>query len=262
MNLQKNDKIIAVVGVLILVIAAIGVIFYYPFEDEVDTIEPDEDELLRYTVDYEIDDNIITPDNTDFSVKDKIIGSKDYIGTFEVSSNDLKNIEIFIDYFDTRMGKLTKMLSEDILYVTVYDESETEIDSFSIQGEGNNTIAISGGPAQSFGIIYASDIDEAKQKLEDNMSSSGGSEKYTIEVSIKNGESGLKAIFRPLRWILEKIGSDSFTLEITSYHYKYMINEPEREENGDGGDDDDEMSNRKYDYSTASYNYMSNTGFN
>ena len=258
MNLQKNDKIIAVVGVIVLIVAAIGIVLYYPTEED-DTLEPiTEDELIEYMVNYEVTEEMITPENTNYVVKDKIIGNGDYQSSFEVSEDNLKEVEIFVEYTDTRTGRLLKLFSQDTLSVIITDEDENEIGTMTFKGSGNDTLTISGSAPESFVAILAKNPNEAREKLIENltMMETGLTEKYNIQVSLNNGEN---IILRPLRWLLEKIGSDGFNLEITAYHYYYDIVEPLTDDNDDG--DDTEMSINKDDLSTATYYQLNNLGF-
>jgi len=233
MNLQKNDKIIAIGAVIILVLAAIGIIFYYQPEDE-DSFEPTDEELRLFKVDRtEIPLNIL---NEVGQVKDKLFGSQDYETSFDVNTKDLKEVIITINYTDNRMANLIPLFSQDILTVMLY-KGETEVSAHTIQGSGELEITLTGSTPMVFSEIYAEDKNEANEKFEKNMTSTGETETYTVYVSVKNGESGLKMIFRPLRWLLEKFGKDSFDIKITSYHYNYQLKEDLTNMNDDGGDD-------------------------
>ncbi len=257
MNLKKSDKIIAVVGVVILVVAAIGIIFYSLQEDENDIVIETE-EPKEYTVKAMELSERITPDNQDYVVRNKIFGEQPYIGSFDVSTDrgqDLSRVEAYVEYEDSKMGLLLKSLRADTITIKLLDENDEEMESADITGSGNKTLSRVFNGQKSIGPIMALDMMEAREKLEENYSEAT-TESYTIKITINHGES----VLRPLVWLSEKLGKDTFTLEITEYYYIYDLMEPE-EDDDDGFEDDGEMSELTSDYSTTVYNSLNNLGF-
>ena len=223
MNLKKSDKIIALVAVVILIIAAIGVILYTDIEPEVKLPVK---EVFLYNVTVESNPGSLRLDNTDYSMTNK----KPYTGTFEVTSDNLESIDIYIEYEDNDRGflKIFKNSRKNTITVTVYDEAENEVISTKIIGMGNETLIISGSNALDIGQIIAKDMNDAREKLDENLSNTGLTQKYTIEVTVKYGE------LRILKKFLEKLSGDSFTIEITANHYDYQLEEVEDSNNDDG----------------------------
>jgi len=223
MNLKKSDKIIAIVAVVILIIAAIGVILYTEKEPE---IKLPVKEMFLYNVTVEINPSSLILDNTDYTMTNK----KPYTGTFEVTSDNLESIDIYVEYEDNDRGffKFVKESRKNTITVTVYDEAESEVISTKIIGMGNETLNIPGSNALDINQIIAKDINDAREKLAENLSNAGSTQKYTIEVSVKYGE------IRMLRKFLEKLSGDRFTIEITANHYDYQLEEVENS-NDDGG---------------------------
>jgi len=223
MNLKKSDKIIALVAVVILIIAAIGVILYTDIEPEV--VLPVK-EVFLYNVTVETNPGSLTLDNTDYSMTNK----KPYTGTFKVTSDNLESIDIYIEYKDNDRGflKILKNSRKNTITVTVYDETENEVISTKITGIGNETLIISGSNALDIGQIIAKDMNDAREKLDENLSNTGLTQKYTIEVTVKYGE------LRILKKFLEKLSGDSFTIEITANHYDYQLEEVEDSNDDDG----------------------------
>jgi len=254
MNLQKNDKIIAVVAVLVLIIAGIGIVLYMPADDE-EPIKPKEDEVYEFKVTRNtFNDSIISGD---FTVKDKIIGKQNYMETFDVDQDNLDELVIHVDYTDRHSGFLLKSAGADTLTVTLYDEEETEIESIQIKGSGNDSITISGAMPKNFGLMYAKNLAEAEDMLEENLSlmKTGEKETYTIEASIKTGEI---FIFKPLKWIIEKLTADTFTLKIDANYYNYEVVESEY---NDYGDDRDLNKDNDGEISTTTFNYLNTLGY-
>ncbi len=100
--------------------------------------------------------------------------------------------------------------------------------STKIIGMGNETLSIPGSNALDIGQIIAKDMNDAREKLDENLSNTGLTQKYTIEVTVKYGE------LRILKKFLEKLSGDSFTIEITANHYDYQLEEVENSNDDDG----------------------------
>jgi hypothetical protein len=215
MNLKKSDKIIAAAAVVILIIAAIGVILYT--DTEPDDKIPEEDELIVYKVNVEERSGVLSLDNSEYTMKNK----KPYVGTFEVSSDNLKGVDIYVEYEDKDPGFLFKKGRQNTITITVYDENENEVGSKQITGKGNETISVFCSSPINIYEIKAKDMNDAEEKLDENLSTTGLTQTYTLEVSVKHGES----ILRPIMWLLEKLGKDSFTPEITYNYYYYNLEE-------------------------------------
>jgi hypothetical protein len=246
MNLKKSDKIIAFVAVVILIVAAIGVILYTDIEPE---IELPLEEMFLYNVTVETNSGSLRLDDTDYSMTNK----KPYTGAFEVISDNLGSIDIYIEYEDNDRGffKFLKNSRKNTITVTVYDKAENEVCSTTIVGMGNETLSIPISNAFDIGQIIAKDMNDAREKLEENLSNTGVTQKYTIEVTVKYGE------VRILKKILEKLSGDSFTIEITANHYDYQL-----EEIVDSNDDDGyEETNIQSGYSATPYVCTNYIGF-
>ncbi len=243
MNLKKSDKIIAIVAVIILIIAAIGVILYTEKEPEIKL--PIEEKFL-YNINVETKPSSLILDNTDYTMTNK----KPYSGTFEVISDNLESIEIYIEYEDNDRG-LFKESRKNTITVTVYDESESEVNSIKILGKGNETLNIQGSNPLDINQIIAKDINEAREKLVENLSYKGLTQKYTIEVVVKYGE------IRLLKKIIEKLRGDSFTIEITANHYDYQLEEVENSNETSGYQE----SNIQLDYGATPYVSTNYIGF-
>jgi len=225
MNLKKSDKMIAVAAVIVLIIAAIGIIFYTETDDDGKKLELRKEKHYTYDVIYDIIEAPATPDNTEYVVKDKMFGAdRVYNGIVEISSRHVKKVTFKVDYKDNLRGFLLKNLGADTLTVTVSGSNMGE-QTETISGEGNVTLFSNEKSALKLTPIEAKDnFEEARAKLGENLSLDSMMETYTITVSVKNGE---RLIFRPINWLLEKLGSDSFTMDITYEYYEYCLDTPE-----------------------------------
>ena len=231
MNLKKSDKMIDVAAVVVLIIAAIGIIFYTETDDgDGKKLEWGKEKYYTYGTIYEIKEASATPDNTNYVVKDKMLGADEvYKGVVEISGRHVKQITFEVNYNDNHKGflggRLLKNLGADTLTVTV-SGSNMEEQKKTISGSGNVTLSSDENSCLELASIEAKDDFEAREKLNENLSleSMTMMETYTITVSVKTGE---KVIFRPIKWLLEKLGKDTFKMDITYEYYEYSLDIPE-----------------------------------
>jgi hypothetical protein len=230
MTLNKSDKLIAIIGVIILIVAAVGIYLYAGVEEDDDI--PKIEEKTYFEITYEEMSSLADPENQDYSVKGKILGTGKWETMVDISKQNLKSVDVFIEYSDTKVGFLPRLgiiksIGADSLTLTVYDSSDNEIGSTKIK-TGNDTINImSGGPTISMEPIEVEDPLEAQEVLEERYIDY--SESYKIKVSLKTGLWGK---------IRERLmGKDNFHLEITYSYYKYDIVETGQEDEPDGDDD-------------------------
>jgi hypothetical protein len=230
MNLKKSDKMIAIAGVVILIIAAIGIIMYASNEPE-DEVPTKTEKQYPFTVNWVIKEEEELSSNS-MKIKEPLLkrlsgdGSKEQ--TVEISSFNLKSIKFFIEYTDTIMkGKILKFLSfigPDTITMTVFDEYDNKIDSKNIIGSGNATIMYQDNQPITIGIIQAKDEADAWQKLDENLSMDNMMETYKIKVTIDQKET---LLFRPLARLAELLIQDTFNLKVTCEYYVYDLVPPE-----------------------------------
>ena len=94
MTLKKSDKIIAIIGVIILIIAGIGIFLYIDTGDDNGTPEDDEDDFDFYELKSEIVPVLLLEKNQ--NIKQKLFGFRDQTVTIEqdlMASNNVKKIK-------------------------------------------------------------------------------------------------------------------------------------------------------------------------
>lgn len=247
MNLKKSDKIIAVLGVVVLVVAAIAII-YYMGEEEPTEIMKEDDGLSEFIVDVSTYDSEIKSKESHV-IKDKLIGNSPVSIDVEIPVDYLREAEIIVKYTDAQSIKFLKKLTEDTLTVVVKDDEGNKIESGSIVGSGNVTVVIPGKDCIDFGVIRADDLSEANKRKDENITLTGESDIYTVTVTIKH------------KGFLERLRKDQFSIEVLGEYYQYKVVESETN-NEDNNDDDTEMSQDDSVYTAQSYyRYLSNTGF-
>jgi hypothetical protein len=222
MNLKKTDKIIAGVAVLVLIVAAIGIIFYTTYEgDDVD------DEIDETEIYFEVICEEKTVPNAEsmsctLSVDKGLIIKKALIPktkSFEglecvsIHVDNLKSVEFKITYTDANhgglLGKVLKSQGYDSLNVKIIDPAGTEHDGEAIVGTGNGNITITIDNINSKINVYeikADSYDEAETELEKQ---------------------------RLLLKLLTERNAESFDVEVTYTYYKYHVEEVEDDNDND-----------------------------
>jgi hypothetical protein len=231
MSLKKSDKIIALVGVVILIIAGIGIVLYSS-SDDADGVPPlDNEDTMTFDISYmESASMPATPDNTAYSIKSKLLnrGISPYVGNVVISHQNLKSIKFYLKYNDDvrgfLFGKLLTSIGADTLTVSIKDSEDNVIVSASGKGYLIVNETIEFNSMISLESIVAKDMTEAKSMLEERYIDN--EESYTIKVSLK---TGLWGRFREL------LKPDMFMLEISYTYYEYSI---EGIENGDTDEPD------------------------
>ncbi len=228
MALKKSDKIIAIIGVIILIVAAVGIFLYADLEEE-ETTPGGEREMKIYEIHYDEIMRSAMPDNSDYSIKAKLLGRGSYEGVVDISQQNLKSVEVFVEYHDNKAGLLWRFgriraIGADTITITIYDDMENEKGRESIKGDGNVTIPVkSDGDMISLDPIEAEDQMSANDILQQRFIPNH--ETYTIHISLKTGLWGK---------IRELLGKDSFILDINYKYYDYYLEEKSDEDFDDG----------------------------
>ena len=252
MNLQKNDKIILVVGVVIL-IAAAGAIAIYTTQSNGD--EDNHMDQSDQIMTYEVECNLVTKEldgktytlnlPTFFSLLNKGKSVSDN-NCFTINQDNIESIEINVSYTDSKMGlpilgffgKGALGIGKDILTVTIIAPDDQEFKK-TIAGNGKATILIEGKARPLFlSSIKAKSLEEAKMKLEEN---------YSTEWNEWNGETfGLKGSLKIaerlhlLNRLFERLSKDIFKIDIKYHYYEYVLNEIEEDNLENENDEDTE----------------------
>jgi len=231
MNLKKSDKIIAVAAVVVLIIAAVGIILYTETDDEGKV--PEKEKYNMYDVVVTTEKEVQT---NEYTVKDKIGNKNDIVftGTHGYSLKGFKQVTFKVDYADNVRGlfgfkNLLPDFGADTLTVTVSGDNMAE-QTETIPGNGTVIIYSNVRSPFNFDSIKATSELEARKMLSENLSLKPTIEEtYTITVSVDKGEGVLQF----LKKALERLGQDTFTLETTSecYYYDVELSEETYEDN-------------------------------
>lgn len=212
-SLKKNDKIIIIVAIVILVIAGAGVAMYQSPQPRDDFL-PSNIDQDSYNVTW-----IVRNGSAD-TISEYAYKNAPHQGKMQINEGNIKSITFNMTWTDDRMTLLKRMgLDTLTLEVTTpdgmtYTQSNT---SARITGAGTITLTVAGiiPPDQP---IEAEDQDDAQTKLmiSPYYDNSWTDKDIFINVSVKIGE------IRLLKKIRDK--GNGFDLEITYQYYEGMIN--------------------------------------
>jgi len=240
MTLKKSDKIIAIIGVIILIVALFGILLYAGSEEQ--TQETGTPKEVSYKVEW-------IPSSDTIS-KDGYAGRKgDYTEPFEIEvikpGSVITKVDVNITWTDTKTyGILIKRgfdtLNADITLVG------GETLTHTATGSGNETLTFTINEAPSDGVIEdVEDIFTAEQKVIDENADKNTASFETL-IKVTPGEKfGIRPL-KLLRYISDK--GENFNLEIT-YYYVY----PEIIEVGDNNpnDNNDNITGGNHDVYTS-----------
>jgi hypothetical protein len=212
-SLKKNDKIIVIVAVVILIIAGVGIAMYQ---------SPKTSSVLPSTITSENNYDVIwTIRNGTLNTISDFAGKKSqYQTTIQIPAGNLKSITFNLSWTDDHMTFMKRRgLDRFTLEVTTPD-NRTFIDintSAPITGEGTITQTVSTGIIPPVSPIKADDETNAQTKLKDKpyYDNSWTNKNIKINVSVKIGE------IRILKKIRDK--GNNFDLKITYQYYDGVL---------------------------------------
>jgi len=245
MNLKKSDKMIAVIAVVILVIAAIGIILYTEEEPD-ENGSGTEDELKLYLVESEL---IPKPETIaeGTTIKPALIGDKTMTYDYSIGGNNIKNITFCVNYSDSNPGILGLIgAGKDTLKVKIMNCQGEEVGSDSSQGSGSFEIPIELPTRKILGPFEAETYDGAMENLTNQYQYFNDT--YSIKVTLD-----AKFLFKLREMIF---GKDNFDITVTYCYYDYKLVE-------EIPDDDDEPPTEidPSSYSSTPYSSLLSTGF-
>jgi hypothetical protein len=224
MNLKKNDKIILIIGVVILIIAGAGIALYTTDETSAKAVDEIEDSY-EYSYTWTPKDG-----NMDLDI-DAFVGKKSvYEEVYDVASNSgtvLTSVNIKLIWEDDvtygiLFEKGLDTLSAEVIYKGKSEEKKSE---------GNGTLkflnTINTPPKAD--TIIAEDYDEAENIIRGNIENMNKAS-FNVKVTINTGER----IWRLLKFFRDKGNNFDLTAEYT--YYIYSLEEVE-----DDYDDDDDF---------------------
>lgn len=214
--LKKNDKIVIIVAVVVLIFAGVGVAMYQSPNPTIDTSS-----IITSEKSYDV---IWTLKNGSLNTISGFAGKKSpYQGTVMISDVNIKSITFNLSWTDDRMTFMKRMgLDSMTLEVTmpdgIYYFSETS-KSAQVTGEGNISYTIIKDIIPPDTPIEAVDEEDAQVQLQDQsyFDESWTDKDISINVSVQIGE------LRILKKLRDQ-GND-FELKITYQYYDGVLKE-------------------------------------
>ena len=225
MNLKKNDKVILIVGVVILIAAAIAIAFYTSADVDDSNIFTESDKKT-----YDITWNEVKTDKPDING----VAKKSYSESETISAPDgsiLTKVEFQLTWEDDYTSGLIINKGEDTLTAKIGKPGAEPESKTSIK-QGNMTFSFNVNDRPSDDYVEAENLDEAKE-IVDQWFPNENEASFDVKVNVNTGEKLRLRPIKLLRYFQDK--GNNFKLKIT-YSY-YILNIEEPEEDGNDGND-------------------------
>ncbi len=212
-SLKKNDKIIVILAVTVLVVAGLGIAVYVPPESG--TQQANTTNETRYHVTWKTF-------SATYPINDECYAGKKtpYTKNVTLTQDNLLDVTIELTWTDDHTYGLFKKKGLDTLSLDVTTRGKTKTQKQSGNGTITMTFPINMLPAN--GTISAPSLLEAKEKITKEYYKTAD-ESFMFDVSVQTGEK----IFRLFKYLRDK-GND-FDLKITYRYYDAQITETEDE---------------------------------
>ncbi len=223
-TLKKNDKLIIIIAVAVIIIAAIGITAYEPLERN-DKGLP-KSAMSMFAVTWEEKTGYLS------TISERAHKKTPYESNISIDQDNLKSITFNISWKDDRTF-LLGILGRDTLKIEITTpDGDVYEESLQSDGKAINNIEIIINGINTMPItepIEAKDLDDAEQKLKQNHTKDKWKyEEFGIKVTVTVGE-----ILGNLR---RRDKGNSFNLEIMYTYYDGSVTQEEIKETGsDGG---------------------------
>ena len=209
MNLKKSDKMIAIVGVAILIIAAVGIVLYTASEEPDEDEEPTEETFMVTWNEYSGQLACIE------GYAGKSASYTDPIAVSVPSGSVLTSVGVQIVWEDdnTYRGILSK--GKDTLTAEI-GPAGGDTQPYQSIGSGNETLYFTVYDRPYDETLDAEDYDEAQQMVYDMVQGKNDAS-YDVMVTVKTGEK----LRRPLQYLKDK--GNSFNLFVSYTYYTPLI---------------------------------------
>ena len=238
MNLKKSDKIIAVVGVIVLIVAAVGIIAFAPGDGD-DNNVTNEEKLKDYEIKWEKKNTVVKEEL--FVDKDGLVESDFSFSPFSNMPVVITNVEVSISWEDDlTLGVVLKNRDgEDTITAVITVDGKTL--NHEATGTGNQTESFSiNSIPLDYTIEDVETIEDAMDQIEADYSNKD-TVTYGHEITWTKGEKPFN--LRPgktLNFFKDK-GND-VTIEYTFEYYQADFTEIEDDDTKDTSYQGDQIS--------------------
>ncbi|MEM4257783.1 MAG: hypothetical protein QXL17_01350 [Candidatus Thermoplasmatota archaeon] len=212
-SLKKNDKIVIIIGVLVLVIAGVGIAVYVPPEKTNNEHTPPGETTYQVAWQtssgtYQLNDELYTSKN------------KPYSKEITLTQDNLLEVTIELSWTDDHTYGLLRKKGLDTLTVDVTGKGQTKTEKQT--GNGTMTLTFRMNTLPTITTIQASTLSDAEDAIKADYYKTAD-ETFTINVKVQTGEK----IFRFFKYLRDK-GND-FDVKITYTYFNALISETKEE---------------------------------
>ncbi|MHA2431357.1 MAG: hypothetical protein ACXACC_10070 [Promethearchaeota archaeon] len=234
MKLKKNDKIILIVGIVILIASGAGIALYTAEDSEDNEVTEDSNiysySWMRETKEINIGTNLQALKNVPYENMRSIISPTNTV---------LTNVEIELSWQDDNTyGLLNKNKGLDTLNAEI--SYKNQVETITSEGGGNETVPFSINSKPIDDTVQAKSELDAEDLIEDLISGYNEAT-FNFIVTVTPGER----FWRLLQWRRDKGNEFDLTAHLTYYSY-------ELEQNTNNNDNDD---NKNMGYSDGDFGH-------
>jgi len=221
MNLKKNDKIILIVGVVILIVAGAGIALYNAPSSDDATADTDDANEMEYEYTW--------TQRTGSKTIESPMVSKDsaFEQSYSVDAPDgcvLTQVTVNIDWIDDNTFGLIRTKGKDTLTAEVSLEGKSKEETSEM--EGNHSFSYNVNTMPQDGSVDATTESEAKSELDEEFMDQNSAD-FDVTLNIETGEPWW-------RFLLNRDNGNTVDISVDYTYYTHELTEPD---NDDGGDD-------------------------
>jgi hypothetical protein len=233
MNLKKNDKIILVVGVVILIVAGAGIALYRtPSDSNKMNNKTDEG---NYYFEYTWEEKTASL----ATASPRVEKDDSFEKTYTIKTPEgaiLTQIKVNIQWEDDNTFGILRTKGQDVVTETVTFKGSSDDKESTLKGNDNFTFKVNSVPKD--GNKYASSLSEFQLEFDEEFGNMNTAE-VDVMVSIEPGEPWWRILFNKDTGNIVDI-----TIDYTYYSYDYTYeDDDEMKSSGSGGDDDVNVGN-------------------
>ncbi|MCK5112186.1 MAG: hypothetical protein KAQ84_01465 [Thermoplasmatales archaeon] len=224
-NLKKNDKLIVIIAVAVIIIAAIGIAAYSSPDTKINGLLGTGGNMYTVTWEEKTGSSIIS----EFAGKNAPYSESYIISAPTGSVCVLTNVDFQITWQDDKTIGIIFKRGLDTLTAEI-TSMDGESQPYEGKGGGNKTLSFRVNDMPYSDSIEAEDVNEAEQ-IAYNMFTGQDTTSFDVTVRVKTGEP----LRRPLKYFSDK-GND-FEIKVTyEYYYASLTEEGTEGTGSDGGD--------------------------